>query len=214
MDGSGAFKQIIGYVDQFNRDVGRLAQAIEELMDDRGYGSLAAAGRKACWFVSSAIDRPTRWRMRHVARMLIPLGAKKTTHSLVYLILLETKSAFDFPTIICGRLQHAALTDHEIYSKVFSTALIKSLTYKRSSWRSFQEEGGWGVAEPSEAPSGSLQIQGYILNVFDIDTRQKVFDNIVRPLTEDVPDLDSVLTVNKYRFPELERQINPKGVEQ
>ena len=199
-----AFKQIIGYVDELNQDVGQVALLIEREMADQDYVSLPAVGRRACWFVSSAIHRPTRWRLRHVVRYLIRKDTQKVDHTLFYMILLEVKSGFDFPAVICGRLEHPPFTDSEIHSNVISSGLIKSLTYPKSRWTGFRDDKGWGIARPADEKSPIKQVRGYILNLFDIDQRLKVMDNIVRPLTEDWADmdLDSVLTVRKYMFPE------------
>lgn len=206
------FKQIIGYVDQLKRDVGQLVVLIERLMQERGYESLPSVGRQICWYLSHNYNSSNQWRLPHAARFFIPQGTTKTSSSVFYLILLETRSAFPFPTVICGRVRHELLTESEISSiKVFHTGRIKSLTYKRSQWGSFREERGWYVAEPTSSSSAIHELWGYILNLFDVDNAQKARDNIVTPLTEGENKLDlrQTLSLPYYAFPEMEGEDAP-----
>jgi len=199
------YKRIIGYVDELNQDIGQLVAFVEQEMDERRYESLPSAGGRISWSLSSAINRSTAWRLSNAIRFFIPRKVTKSEHSVFYLIHLETKSAFDFPPVLCCRVAHEALTESEIYQarNVFNTALLATLVYRRSQWKSLRLENGWCIAEPN-SQSAVQELRGYILNLFDIDSRQRALENIVIPLTSgDDLDLDAALTVHKYLFPEL-----------
>lgn len=205
MTETSTFKQIIGYVDQLNRDVGQLVVLIERLMREQEHVSLKSAGRQICWALSHSYQKSSQWRLPHAARFFTRAGTERVTTSAFYLILLEVRSAFPFPVVICGRMCHEPMTESQILGiEVFSTARIKSLAYKRSQWHAFRQERGWYVAEPSSAPKVK-EVWGYILNLFDVEDTRKARDNIVTPLIEWERglDLSQALTIPCYAFPEM-----------
>ena len=128
----------------------------------------------------------------------------KAESSVFYLVSLDAETAFEFPTVLCGRVAHQMLTEGEIYSQVFQTHRLRPLVRRRSTWHLSRQESGWARAEPGfRGPIDHLQI--YIVNLFDMSTKQHVIDNIIRPLTEDAAflDLRSTLTVESYPPAEL-----------
>jgi hypothetical protein len=199
MSDSSVFKQIVGYVDQLNRDVGQLAIFAEAAMDERGWASLPSAGSRVCWYMSHALDKAHGWRLPDLCRFYTQADQETVDRSVFCFISLDVKTAFDFPTILCGRAEHERLTEHEIFIQVFQTARLRPLLRQRSPWRLSLQNSGWARAEPGFRSSVD-HLQVYILNLFDIGTKQRVIDNIVRPLTEDaaLSDLRSVLTVENY----------------
>ncbi|MCI0397907.1 MAG: hypothetical protein L0332_11755 [Chloroflexi bacterium] len=204
MSDTQVFKQIIGYLDRFHRDVGQLVVLVEQLMEEEGFVSLPSAGNRASWNLSSHYARPDAWRIRHIARVYMEEKGDTFEYCLFYLILLETQSEFDFPVIICGRIHHPPLKENQIYNQVYLTEHLRSLAQNRPSWQSFRLENGWTVAEPT-FKTPSTRIAFYILNLFDLNDRQRVVDNIIRPLTQGV-NLDETLTVSKHLVPALREE--------
>ena len=204
MNTPAVFKQIVGYVDELNRDVGQLAIFVEAAMGDRGWVSLPSARDRISWHISYSLDRSEGWRLPYLCRFYIEKTDEKVEHSVFYLVLLDAETAFHFPTVLCGRAKHDLLTEHEIYVQVFQTHRLRPLLRKRSPWRLSLQKSGWARAEPGfRSPVDQLQV--YILNLFDMSTKQRVVDNIVRPLTEDaaLSDLRSALTAESYLPPGL-----------
>ena len=208
MSDSSVFKQIVGYVDQLNRDVGQLAIFVEAAMGERGWVSLPSARDRISWHISYSLDRSEGWRLPYLCRFYIENNDEKVERSVFYLVSLDVKTAFEFPTILCGRAAHQKLTEREIYGQVFHTNRLRPLLRRRSAWRLSLQENGWARAEPGfKTPTDHLQV--YVLNLFDMRTKQHVIDNIVRPLTEDaaLSDLRSALTVESYLPAELAESI-------
>ena len=116
------FKEIAAYFDQLHRDIRQLMVLVEKLMGDAGYVSLPAAGNRASWRITSHLDRPDGWRAPLLTRCYVPDSEGDSfTESLLFLILLEADTAFDFPPVICARMIHPPLTEREIYYNVFLT---------------------------------------------------------------------------------------------
>ena len=208
MSNRGTFKQIVGYMDQLHRDLGQLAVFAETAMSETGWVSLPSARDRVCWHTSHAIQKAWGWRLPYVCRFYIRRNDEKVEHSVFYLISLDAETAFEFPTVLCGRAAHQMLSENEVYNQVFHTHRLRSLVRQRSDWRLFRQKSGWTRAEPAfRSPINHIQV--HILNLFDMSTKQHVIDNIIRPLTEDaaILDLGSALTVDSYLPPELAESV-------
>jgi hypothetical protein len=208
MSNSPVFKQIVGYLDELHRDLGQLASYVEKGMDERGWGSPPSAGRRVCWYTSHSLDNAHGWRLPDLCRFYIQRDHEKVDRSAFYLASLEAETAFEFPAVLCGRAAHPMLTENEIFRDVFQTHRLRSLLRRRSDWRLSCQRNGWTRADPGfRSPIDHLQV--YILNLFDLSTKQHVIDNIIGPLTEDAAfsDLRSALTVQSYLPPEVIESI-------
>lgn len=204
MSNRDAYKQIVSYIDELHRDLGHLAVFAEVAMGQKGWIPLPSAGDRVCWHMSHTVGGASGWRLPYLCRFFSRQGHEKVDHSVFYLVSLETETALEFPAVLCGRTAHPMLTESEIYNQVFQTHRLRPLLRKNSTWSLSGRESGWTCAEPTfRTPVTHLLI--YILNLFDISTKQHVMDNIIRPLTEDaaVSDLRSILTVPSYLPPEL-----------
>ena len=200
MSDPGLFKQIVDYVDHLHRDIGQMVLVIEQSMSEYGYES--PMGGRASREISSHYARPDGWRIPYVYRLYIPVDRDRTTSSVFFLVLLESDSAFDFPPVICARVTHPPFNRDEVSSHVLWGIYIRSLARRNANWSRFHEANGWIVAEDPKHDTLVGSVQGYILNLFDMVDRQRVIDNIVRPLTNTEHNLDEMLTVNKYAFPD------------
>ena len=188
------FKEIADYFDQLHRDIRQLIVFIEKLMGEDGYISLPSSGNRACWRITSHMDRPDGWRAPYLSRCYIPDSeADSFTESLLFLIVLDTDTIFDFPPIVCVRIVHPPLSEREIYNQVFQINPFKSLATSRPSWQNFRQEDGWIVAEPAFRTPITM-IQAYILDLFSLSDQQKVMDYIVQPLREG-GDLTGLVTL-------------------
>lgn len=195
------FKEIAAYLDQLHRDIRQLIALVEKLMGGAGYISLPTAGNRASYRITSHLDYPDRWRAPYLTRCYVPDNEEETfTESLLFLILLETDTIFDFPPVICARITHPALTEREIYNQVFLLEYFKTLATTRPSWWHFRQEQGWIIAEPTFRTPITM-IRAYILNLFSLSDQQKVVDNIVLPLTEGGA-LTEMLTLPTYAINE------------
>jgi hypothetical protein len=135
-------------------------------------------------------------------RLYAPADVQTTTFSLFYLVQLDTDSVFDFPTVVCGRVTHASLRTEELRgntARAYKNDLL-SLTHSQPRWQQLRRENGWSVAEEPEVETSLQDVQGYILNLFDMVDRQLVIDNISLPLANPENNLDEMLTVDKYPF--------------
>jgi hypothetical protein len=184
-DNSIAYGQLLAYIDDLNAGVSALALTIEKQMRDCRYKPIERAGSQVYWYLNSRIDRPNGWRLKMVTRLLTPDNciddAFRTDHSLLYQILIDSQSAFDFPTILCARLEHPDMSGSEIYSAIWNSDLFAALHCESSSWTCFSEENGWCLAKPA-IKSPLKSIKGYILNLVDITSARDVTERIVEPL--------------------------------
>jgi hypothetical protein len=196
------FKEIAAYFDQLHRDIRQLLAVTEKLMGDAGYSSLPSAGNRATWRITSHIDRPEYWRAPFLTRCYVPDGEDGIfSESLLFVVVLETDTLFDFPPVICARVAHPALGERDIYNQVFYAAdYFKTLVTSRPAWHHFRQEQGWIVAEPTFKTPIST-IQAYVLNLFTLSDQQKVVENIILPLTAGgvLPEL---LTLPSYSLDE------------
>ena len=199
MNDQPVFKQIMSYVDQLHSDIGQLTLLIERLMEESDLESLPRAGSKAYYGgLTTNFSRPKGWRVTYLSRCYVPVDEDNYEWSVFYCIYLSADTVFDFPPIICGRMDHESLSETQIYNRVFLTDPITSLIRKKSSWKGIRHERGWTLAQP-DFDTPTKQVKGYVLNLFDMTGRQQVIDNILKPLTtfEDELSLDSMLTVSK-----------------
>lgn len=197
------FPQILEYLDNFHKDVYKLAVLIDRLLDEKGFEYLPSA-TNSVGDVSSHFERPIRWRMRYIYRYYTPLGIERPDTSILFIIYLGLTSPFMFPAMLCSRLFHESLKESRIHRKIYRKSNLRPLLRGKSKWNNFREENGWSIAEPSfDTPI--TQIRGYILNTFDLTTRENVLNYVVTPLTTTNGDLDlnSVGDIRIYAFPEL-----------
>lgn len=208
MSNQAVFKQILEYIDQLYCDLGQLAVFAEAAMGERGWVSLPSARDRVCWHTSHTLQRAQGWRLPYLCRFYTLRDSAKVEHSAFYLASLDADTAFEFPTLLCGRAAHQMLTESEIYSQIFHTHRLRPLLRRRSPWRLACQDTGWVRAEPAFRTAVD-HLQVYILNLFDMGTKQHVIDNIVRPLTEDAAfsDLQSTLTIESYLPAELAESI-------
>lgn len=179
------FKEIAAYLDQLHRDIGQLMAFVEKCMGDAGYVSLSSSGNRASWRITSHFGRPDGWRAPYLTRCYVVDGEDENfSESLIFLIVLETDTIFDFPTVICARMSHPPLTEKVIYSQVFLLDYLKTLVTSHPTWQNIRQEEGWIVAEPTFR-TAITTIRAYILNLFSLSDQQRVMDNIIRPLTEE-----------------------------
>jgi hypothetical protein len=210
MSDPGAFKQIVSYLDQLHQDLGQLAQFAEAAMGERGWIPLPSAGSRVSWYVSHNLDKARGWRLPDLCRFYVRRDQEKVDRSVFYLASLEAETAFGFPAVLCGRAAHPMLTENEIFGQVFQTHRLRPLLRRRSSWHLSCQKNGWTRADPAfRIPIEHLHLQLYILNLFDLSSKQLVVDNMIRPLTEDAAfsDLGSTLTVESYLPPEMVESI-------
>lgn len=203
------FPKVLDYIDQFHQDVGQLAVLIERFLDAAGYEYLPSA-TNSVGNVSSHFEKPKRWRMRHVYRYYVPIGTERPDVSVLFIVYLGTTSPFDFPPLFCARLSHEPLAESDIHQQIYKHTNFTPLIRGRSKWGNFREENGWSVAEPDfDIPV--WKIKGYILNIFDLKTRDRVLENVITPLSSDnsAYDLNSVGDLSKYTFPELNPSASP-----
>jgi hypothetical protein len=194
-----AYRQLLAYIDKLNESVSQLAVAIERKMKEHGYVPISNAEKKGFWSLRSDIDTPRAWRLKMLTRMLVPAGCTLTDHSLLYQILIDSTSAFDFPTILCARVEHPSMTPAEVFGPhVWMSGRIVTLQHKTPTWTNIAEENGWCVAEPAYR-SRIKRVKGYILNLFDVTTLQLVSEKIVEPLLHSGDD-DWPLTVEHLPF--------------
>ena len=197
---TSTFKQVMAYVDQLYEDVGKMAQLIEQLMEEEGFTT--ELGSRGSWALTNSYTQPTRWRLPYLFRLYVPVDVQSTTFSLFYLVQLGTESAFDFPTVVCGRASHLSLPTEDLRSQTarsFKNDLL-TLTYSQPQWQQVGQENGWSIAADPESSTPLNSVQGYILNLFDIVDRRRVVDNISKPLTNPDNNLDQMLTVRNYPF--------------
>ena len=197
---ASTFKQIVAYVDQLHEDIGKMAILIEQLMEEEGFTS--ELGSRGSWALTNSYNQPTRWRLPYLYRLFVPADMQTTTSSLFYLVQLETKSVFDFPTIVCGQITHPALPTEDFRgqtARAFKNNLLL-LTSSQPRWQQLRQKNGWSIAEDPEFETSLQKVQGFILNLFDMVDRQLVIDNISRPLANLDKNLDEMVTVGKYPF--------------
>ncbi len=201
------YKQIIGFMDDLYNSIGLLAVAVEKHMKEKNFIPLKNAKDRINWKISHNINKPNGWRLSYLSRLYTHKehGPDKYENSILYQIILETMSYFPFPCILCVKTKHKPSTSSEIYNDVWRIRSFNALSQKNGDWHSFKKETEWCIAEPSFGPPIKW-VKGYFLNLFDINEPQKVYDNIILPLTSDTDsiDLSKVLTVKKYDFPGLE----------
>lgn len=200
------YKQIIGFIDELNESMSLLAVSIDKHMIEKNFIPHKSAGEQISWKISHKINRPKGWRLSYLTRLFVPTDQSNDTSedSILYQIILETISYFPFPCILCAKMKHEPSDANVVFNKVWNTSGLNALSKKDSEWKSFRKEDGWCIAEPSFS-SPIKCVKGYFLNLFDIDEPQKVYDNIIFPLTSDADSiyLSKVLTVQKYDFPGL-----------
>ena len=199
-----AYRQLLAYIDELHAGISQLAVAIEKEMQSHRYEPISNARNRGYWYLSANIDRPHGWRMKMVTRFLVPAGGAATDHSLLYQVLIDSESAFDFPTILCARLEHRRMSEARIYRHVWRSDAIATLHRKESMWTGFAEENGWCVAVPAYK-SPIKRIKGYILNLLEVDSLQRVSERIVEPLVRS-GDAGWRLTVEHLVFPGLRSQ--------
>ena len=104
--------------------------------------------------------------------------------SILTLVRLETESDFDLPTVLCGMLYHDPLAFEEMNDwKFYSNDRFKTLSNANGEWKDIEKVGKWYSAKPGDRTK-IKEIRGYLLNVFDLDSFDKVKENIVLPLKE------------------------------
>lgn len=202
------YKQVITYIDQLHQDIGQLILLIEQLMAKESFHSISFEGNRASRGIGSHISKPDMWRIPYIYRLFLPDENELVEESLFYLIWLERDSPFEFPIMICGQFQHQSLTEKEIYDRVIYQSWVRSLAQRESRWRSFRDKEGWTVAEPS-FDSPVQYFQGYILNLYDLSSRELVMKNVVQPLTRgrNTP-LKDLLNLQPHPFPsQSEREL-------
>lgn len=201
------YKQIISFIDELNESMSLMAVSIDKHMNEKNFVPHQSAGEQINWKISHKISRPKGWRLSYLSRLFVPKGqqSENSENSILYQIILETKSSFPFPCILCAKIEHEPSDSGVVYNKVWNISRLNDLSKKDPAWKYFRKENGWCVAKPSFR-SPIKFVKGYFLNLFDIDEPQKVYDNIVVPLTsfEADLDLDKTLTVKMYDFPGLE----------
>lgn len=200
VDHSHPFKQVMTYVDRLHEDISKMALLIEQLMEEEGYAS--EMGSRGSWALANTYNQSTRWRLRYLFRLFAPSDVESTTESIFYLVQLGLNSAFEFPAILCGRATHSALSSENLRSSTvrgFKTSLL-TLTHSQPLWLQIGRENGWLIAAEPESDTPLQSVKGYILNLFDMVNRQRVIDNISRPLVNADKSLDEMLTVAKYPF--------------
>ncbi len=208
MSNRSEFPKILEYIDHFHQDVRQLAVLIDRLFDSEGYEYLPSA-TNSVGDVSSHFEKPIRWRMRHIYRYYIPIGIEQPDSSILFIIYLGRTSPFNFPPMLCARLSHEPLKESQIHRSIYRKSNLRPLIRGNSKWINFREEKGWSFAEPNfDSPVN--QIKGYILNLFDIKTRNLVIDNVITPLTSDNSefDLNLISDLTKFTFPETQSPIN------
>ena len=193
------YKQIIRYMDDFHRDLGRLIVLIERLMEEQGYFAFSSAGNRASWGLSSHYESPQRWRVPNLARLYAPDGEDAFDETLAFFIALESDTVFPFPALLCARITHQPFAERDAYYKVWNTDQLQSLAQESGQWQVLGQEDGWYVARPSGKYAVN-ELRGYFLNVFDLIDRQHVIDNVLLPLTSSDMTLDELLTISKYGF--------------
>lgn len=203
MADQAVFGQIVDYIDQLNSDVGQLTVLVEKLMQEKGLAAVPSVGNQSTWGLTSHFAKPDGWRARDISRVYLPLDKELHDWSVFYLINLASLILFDFPVMVCGVLEHDLLTEKQVLQDVWSTYGFKSLAWQNIPWQNFKDERGYTVAEPTYK-TATTRVRGYILNLFDLADRQKVIDNVIRPLTAgDDASLADFLTIPSYRFARL-----------
>ena len=202
MSNKELFTEIINYIDNLHRDIGQMVLLIEQSMEENNYRS--PMGGRASGEITSHYTKPEGWRIPYIYRLFIPVDPSVTTYSIFYLVMLQTDSAFNFPPIICAKVNHPPFTESEVSSQIVWGINVRSLARKESSWSKFQVENGWSIAATPKHNTQVVSVQGYILNLFDMTDQQRVIDNIVTPLINPDRNLDDMRTVDKYVFPPLE----------
>lgn len=176
-----AYRQLLSYVDELNESIGSLAMAIEKQMKNRRYTPIARVGRQCYWQITSAVDRPTGWRLKSVTRFLVPAECNSTDHCLMYQVLIDSESAFDFPTILCARVEHPAFSEEQIYLEVWRSDEFATLHAARCNWNSLGEENGWFLAKPAYK-TPVTRTKGFLLSLLDVNSVSLVSEKIVEPL--------------------------------
>lgn len=199
-----AYKQIIGYFEQLNGDIGQLAVLIERLMEEEDFESLPSAGTRSSYGLTSNYSRSDYWWVRYITRCFVPREEEQYAWSVFYLINLTSESAFDFPAVVCGRMEHDFLSESQIYNRAYLVSPLRALTHKNEGWTALADEGGFSVAEPT-FKTPTRRVKGYILNLFELSDRQKVMENIIKPLTtiDEESNLQEMITIPTYRFGNL-----------
>jgi hypothetical protein len=204
MDKQSPFAQIVDYIDSLHADIGLMVKLLEGILDEKGY--VSPMGGSAYGSLTSHFEKPRRWRMRWVYRLFNQTDSEQFNESIFYLVMLHNDSAFDFPPVICAKVFHPPLDKDGIRAHVISGIRINSLATNTPHWKRISKQDGWCKAEEPDFPTKVLSVQGYILNLFDMEDRDRVIDNIVVPLTNTDRNLDEMLTVTKYAFPALSRE--------
>lgn len=203
MSDQRVYKQIVKYWDDLHHDIGQLTVLVEQLMDEEGYISIPKLGNRACYQLTSHYANSDRWRPGYITRVYIPDSGDAFESTAVFLISLESDTSLDFPAVICGHYVHKCLDADGIAKNVVQSYRLRTLTRQESDWKDLQEDHGWVIARPKF--DGPIEFfKGYILNLFDMIDQQHVIDNMVQPLIGIDGDLNEMLTVERYTFPELD----------
>ena len=195
----GDYKQVAGYIDRLHGDIGKLIVLVERLLEERGFVPFPSAGTRGSWGLSNSYLYPDRWRIPYILRFFAPAEEDAFERSLCYFILLETRTVFPFPAMLCAHIEHPVMPEPELFKKLWSPELLASLAQKDPRWRAVRQEGEWHMAEPVNGATIN-HLRGYFLNVFDLVDRRHVIDNVVAPLTGANAHLDELLTVPSYGF--------------
>ena len=124
------------------------------------------------------------------------------------LVRLETESDFDLPTVLCGMLYHDPLAFEEMNDwKFYSNDRFKILSNANGEWKDIEKVGKWYYAKPGYRTKNK-EIRGYLLNVFDLDSADKVKGNIVLPLKEgfEKDNFNSDFSAPVHAFKKLEKE--------
>ena len=199
MDNNAIFTEVVGYFERFHKDVSQLAILIERLLDDEGYKSLPDIGNSAGRGLASHYRRPSRWRMRYICRYYTASEGDLLERSIFFLIYLGGGGQFEFPPILCGVVKHEPLNARRIYKKIYRQTTFRSLITDKTKWSGWTEPG-WSIAKPTwDLQIG--QLKGYILNLFELNNRDLVIDNVIKPLTQPSLPYNNDKSLTRYQFP-------------
>lgn len=211
MNNRPEFFEILRYMDAFHADVSQLVVLAEQLLDEQGFEALPKAGNRASGNLTTHYRVPTHWRIRYVYRYFIPKEVKRPETSLFILIYLGLVNTFTYPPVLCAKLHHAPLSANSIYDKVYSRSKLRSLFSSSANWHEGRWVDGWSLAKPN-FDSPVEEIRGYLLNLFDLQNRELVVENVVKPLTDPDCQYDPAVSLTRYPFPFIaanERKIDP-----
>lgn len=200
MSNRTGFFEILRYMDEFHADVSQLVVLVEQLLDEQGYEALPRAGNRASGGLTTNYRASLNWRIRYVYRYYIPKDVERSETSLFVLIYLGLSKPIGYPPILCAKLHHAPMSASRIYDSVYNSSHLRSLLSSKAKWHEGRWDAGWAMAKP-DFDSPVKEIRGYLLNLFDLQNRRLVIENVIKPLVDHDWKYNPDASLNRYPFP-------------